>query len=238
MTAIAWPLIIAAVVAAWPVSGGLRRLGPRPARGPVRVPDPRELALRSPRRFAAAGGLVAAVPAGLAGGPVAALIGGVYATLGAHEFAGWAARGRTARRRTADLDGLTAIATDLRAGALPGPAAAPVGGRLGELAGATERLARQTGAPVADLVERIEADARAADRARASAAAEAAGAQTTALLLAILPVAGIALGYGIGADPLDIMLHTPLGAACAIAAALLQGIGLLWANRLARGPRP
>jgi tight adherence protein B len=108
--------------------------------------------------------------------------------------------------------------------------------RITELTAAVWRLAEQTGAPAADLVERIEADARAADRGRASAAAQAAGAQATALLLAALPVGGIALGYAIGADPLQVLLHTPLGAACAAGAVFLQCAGLFWADRLTNGP--
>jgi tight adherence protein B len=115
-------------------------------------------------------------------------------------------------------------------------ASSPGERRLDELTAAVWRLAEHTGAPAAELVERIEADARAADRAHASAAAQAAGAQATALLLAALPLGGIALGYGIGVDPLQILLHTPLGGACAIGAALLQTAGLLWADRLATGP--
>ena len=107
--------------------------------------------------------------------------------------------------------------------------------RIAELASAVWRLAERTGAPAADLVERIEADARGADRAKASAAAQAAGAQATALLLAALPLGGVALGYGIGVDPLRVLLHTPLGAACAAGAAFLQCAGLLWADRLANG---
>ena len=93
--------------------------------------------------------------------------------------------------------------------------------RLAELTAAVWRLAEQTGAPAADLVERIEADARAGDRSRATAAAQAAGARATALLLAALPIGGIALGYGIDVDPLQV---------------LLQCGGLLWADRLADGP--
>lgn len=108
--------------------------------------------------------------------------------------------------------------------------------RLAELTTAVWRLAEQTGAPAADLVERIEADARAGDRSRAMAAAQAAGAQATALLLAALPIGGIALGYGIDVDPLQVLLHTPMGAACAIGAVLLQCGGLLWADRLVNGP--
>lgn len=107
--------------------------------------------------------------------------------------------------------------------------------RIAQLTAAVWRLAERTGAPAADLVERIEADARAADRAKASAAAQAAGAQATAILLAALPAGGIALGYSIGADPLRILLHTGLGAACALGAVALQCAGLLWADRLVTG---
>jgi tight adherence protein B len=107
--------------------------------------------------------------------------------------------------------------------------------RITDLTAAVWRLAERTGAPAADLVERIEADARAADRARASAAAEAAGAQMTGILLAALPFGGIALGYSIGAEPLDVLLHSPIGAGCAIGAVLLQSAGLLWSDRLMSG---
>jgi len=109
-------------------------------------------------------------------------------------------------------------------------------GRVARLTGAVWRLAEHTGAPAADLLERIEADARAADRAAASAAAQAAGAQATALLLAALPLGGIGLGYAIGADPLHVLLRTPVGAACAVAAVLLQCGGLRWAQGLVAGP--
>lgn len=108
--------------------------------------------------------------------------------------------------------------------------------RITALTTAVWRLAEQTGAPAADLIDRIEADARTADRAQASAAAQAAGAQATALLLAALPLGGIALGYAIGADPLQVLLHTPLGAACAAGAVLLQCAGLFWSDRLTNGP--
>ena len=89
---------------------------------------------------------------------------------------------------------------------------------MAQLTAAAWRLAERTGAPAADLVERIEADARAMDRAAAAAAAQAAGAQATAWLLAALPLGGIGLGYSIGADPLAVLLHTPIGAACAVGA--------------------
>jgi tight adherence protein B len=97
-------------------------------------------------------------------------------------------------------------------------------------------LAEQTGAPLADVIERIEADARSADRARAAVAAQSAGSRATAWLLAGLPAGGIALGYAIGADPLAVLLHTPIGAACAAGAVGLQLAGLGVAGRIVRPP--
>ncbi|MFV2101941.1 hypothetical protein [Micromonospora sp. LOL_024] len=114
-------------------------------------------------------------------------------------------------------------------------AAIPVD-RPGRLARAAIRLADRTGAPLAELVERIESDARSAERGLAAAAAQGAGARATAWLLAALPLGGIGLGYGIGVDPLQVLLHTPVGGGCAIAAVILQAIGLLWAERLAAVP--
>lgn len=111
-------------------------------------------------------------------------------------------------------------------------------GRSGSprLARAAVRLADRTGAPLAELLERIEADARAADRGRAAAAAQAAGARATAWLLAALPFGGIGLGYAIGVDPVAVLLHTPVGGASAVAAVALQIGGLLWAERLGAAP--
>ncbi|SNT57320.1 tight adherence protein B [Asanoa hainanensis] len=103
---------------------------------------------------------------------------------------------------------------------------------LARLARSAVTLAERTGAPLADLVDRIEADARAGDRARDAAAAQAAGAQATALLLAALPLGGLLLGYAIGSDPIAVLLHTPLGALCALGAVALQILGLAWSQRL------
>ncbi|WP_233512394.1 type II secretion system F family protein [Micromonospora deserti] len=120
---------------------------------------------------------------------------------------------------------------DVPAGERPGAS-----DRLGRLARAAVRLADRTGAPLAELVERIEADARSVDRGLAAAAAQSAGARATAWLLAALPLGGIALGYGIGVDPVAVLLHTPVGGACAVGAIVLQAAGLFWAERLGATP--
>lgn len=171
--------------------------------------------------------------AGLAvAGPVGTLVA-VYCRLGVRGLMRREAARSTARARTRTLDMLCALAADLRAGlphtdppVLPDP-------RIGRLTTAAWRLAERTGAPVADLVERIESDTRAMARGQAAAAAEAAGARATAWLLAALPAGGLVLGAFMGVDPLHVLLHTPIGAACATGAVILQSAGLAWANRLA-----
>jgi tight adherence protein B len=197
--------------------------------------------------------LVAAAPAatlaGLNAGPVAGAVAAVYTAVIVHEWRRRAARKQAATDRAAGLDELSTLVADLRAG-IPaavlaagrsGPdvtgsdvtrSVSSGSGRLGRLTEAVWSLAERTGAPAADLLERIEADARSADRSAKTAAAQASGAQTTALLLAALPLAGIALGHGIGADPLGVLFGTPLGAAALTVAVLLQCAGLKWAQRL------
>jgi len=169
------------------------------------------------------------------GGVVAAIALGVYGTAAVVFLRRRAVSVARRAARSAALDRLTGLAADLRAG-LP-MSAAGLDGADGSvaLARAAATLAERTGAPLADLVDRIEADARAGDRARAAAAAQAAGAQATALLLAALPLGGLVLGFAIGADPLAILLRTPLGAACALGALTLQMLGLAWSRRLQPG---
>jgi tight adherence protein B len=211
----------------------LRRLGPRLLDGPV-------------WRTVLAAAALPAAPAGLNGGPVAGAVAAVYTAVIVYEWRRRAIRKRAAADRAAGLDELSTLVADLRAGIpaavlaaeRPGSPETAGSGRLGRLTEAVWSLAERTGAPAADLLERIEADARSADRSAKTAAAQAAGAQTTALLLAALPLAGIALGHGIGADPLGVLFGTPLGALALTAAVFLQCAGLKWAQRLSEKAVP
>lgn len=96
------------------------------------------------------------------------------------------------------------------------------------------RLAAVTGAPLADLLDRLQTELSERERLRRAAAAQTAGNRVTAGLLALLPLAGIGLGYAIGADPLHLLWHTVIGAGCAVAALLLQFAGVAWTLRLTR----
>jgi tight adherence protein B len=169
----------------------------------------------------------------VAGGPVGGFIVAVYAILAARALLRRSQRRRDVAARARTLDDLSGLAADLRAG-LP-PSAEPVlapADRVTRLTSSVWRLAERTGAPAADLVERIEADARDADRARATAMSQAAGVYATGMLLALLPLAGLGLGMAMGLEPFGKLLYTPIGAACAIAAVLLQAGGIIMIERL------
>ncbi|MFG1867504.1 type II secretion system F family protein [Micromonospora arborensis] len=199
-------------------------------------------ASRSTRRVLPLVGVLGGGVGAVVGGPVAAVAVGGYGALAARAVLRWRLNRTAERSRRHGLDQLCGLAADLRAGlpvqhAIEAAAAGRDGSdRLRQLTSAAVRLADRTGAPLAELVERIEADARATDRGLAAAAAQAAGARATAWLLAALPIGGIGLGYGIGVDPVAVLLHSTVGGACAVLAVALQVVGLLWAERLGAMP--
>ncbi|MET8278740.1 hypothetical protein [Micromonospora sp. NPDC005174] len=200
-------------------------------------------ARRSSRRVLLLVALVGAGVGAVVAGPVAAVAVAGYGTLATRALLRWRTNRQAELIRRHSLDLLCGLAADLRAG-LPVPSTLEIAAveasastnRLRDLTSAAVRLADRTGAPLAELIERIEADARATDRGLAAAAAQAAGARATAWLLAALPVGGIGLGYGIGVDPLAVLLHSTVGGVCAVLAVALQAVGLFWAERLSTAP--
>ncbi|MFJ3556176.1 type II secretion system F family protein [Streptomyces anulatus] len=108
---------------------------------------------------------------------------------------------------------------------------------LGGLSGmaACWRVAVDGGAGLATGLERLEATLREDRRRREELRAQLAGAWSTVVVLALLPVAGLGLGAALGAEPLRVLLHTPGGLACLAVGALLEAAGLYWACRIVRG---
>ena len=88
------------------------------------------------------------------------------------------------------------------------------------------------GSGLAAGVERLEEGLRAAEAQRRAIESELAGPRATAGVLAVLPVAGLALAAALGARPLHVLLHTPVGLACLLGGLLLDGAGVLWTRRL------
>jgi tight adherence protein B len=96
------------------------------------------------------------------------------------------------------------------------------------------QVAVEGGATLADGLDRIAAALRAERDQREDLRAQLAGPRSTAIMLALLPVVGIALGAGLGADPLRVLLHTPAGLGCLLIGGLLEWAGLTWTAWIAR----
>nr|BFD92107.1 hypothetical protein KitaXyl93_34670 [Kitasatospora sp. Xyl93] len=96
------------------------------------------------------------------------------------------------------------------------------------------RVAADSGAGLADALERV-AEALRGERALAEEiAGELAGPRATIAVLAALPAVGLLLGTALGARPLEVLLHTPAGLGCLVAGAVLEGLGVLWTARIVR----
>ena len=89
-----------------------------------------------------------------------------------------------------------------------------------------------SGSGLAAGVQRLEEGLRAGAGQRRAVDAELAGPRATAGLLALLPAAGLLLASGLGADPLHVLLHTPVGLVCLAGGLLLDGVGLWWTGRM------
>ncbi|MFF4229142.1 type II secretion system F family protein [Streptomyces sp. NPDC001820] len=96
------------------------------------------------------------------------------------------------------------------------------------------RVAVDSGAGLAAGLDRLEAALGAERDQRADLQTQLAGAYSTIALLAALPLAGLGMGWALGADPLRVLLHTPAGLVCLVVGGLLEAAGLSWAARIVR----
>ncbi|MEU1468659.1 type II secretion system F family protein [Streptomyces sp. NPDC005761] len=96
------------------------------------------------------------------------------------------------------------------------------------------RVAADGGAGLAAGLDRLEGALRAERRRREELRAQLAGAWSTVTVLALLPVLGLGLGEALGADPLGVLLHRPVGLGCLAAGASMEAVGLAWAMRIVR----
>lgn len=133
---------------------------------------------------------------------------------------------------------LTAAAAAARLGgdvpaALTSAPDSAVGAVLRALA-ACWTVCASSGSGLAAAVERLEEGLRAEQAQQRAVDAELAGPRATAGLLAVLPAAGLLMAAGLGADPLHVLLGTPLGLVCLVIGLGLEGLGLLWTGRLVR----
>jgi len=111
-------------------------------------------------------------------------------------------------------------------------AAGPGSGGLAEIAAAWE-VAERTGASLTATVTAVSDRLTADQTLRATVEAELSAPRATGRLLAVLPVAGIALGYLMGGDPVAFLTGSAFGQACLAAGAALGCAGLIWTELLA-----
>ncbi|MGV8874096.1 MAG: type II secretion system F family protein [Rhodococcus sp. (in: high G+C Gram-positive bacteria)] len=94
------------------------------------------------------------------------------------------------------------------------------------------RVADEHGLALAELLDAVRADILGRRRFRERTEASLAGARATALVLAGLPILGVALGQLMGADPLAILLGGGLGGILLCIGTALGCAGLLWTDAI------
>ncbi|MDT0304034.1 type II secretion system F family protein [Streptomonospora wellingtoniae] len=104
---------------------------------------------------------------------------------------------------------------------------------LGQLA-ACWRVATNTGAGLADVVDRLSVSLTADEALRREVGAQLAGPRATAVMLSALPVLGLGMATALGGSPLAFLFSTPVGLACLAVGLLLDAAGLFWTHRMAR----
>lgn len=95
-------------------------------------------------------------------------------------------------------------------------------------------VSETTGASLAVVLDRVEADLRSGQEHARQVAIQLAGPRATAVMLAALPVLGVLLGTAIGARPMHVLLDTAPGQIALLLGALLDGIGVMWTAHLVR----
>lgn len=94
------------------------------------------------------------------------------------------------------------------------------------------RLAAETGAPLAAVLDVIVGTLVTAARGEQERAAALAGPRSTARVLAWLPGIGAVVGMALGADPLGLVTAGGLGATAPVVGLVLVGVGHRWTTRL------
>ncbi|QMU79937.1 hypothetical protein GXW83_01645 [Streptacidiphilus sp. PB12-B1b] len=150
----------------------------------------------------------------------------------------WVTRGGPTGSESGPLDGTALLAAVRYGGSVPEAflAMAELPGAEGAAGiAACWQVASATGAGLAAGLDRVAEGLRAERALHETLRAELAGPRSTAALLAALPLFGLLLGAGLGADPLRVLLHTPSGLVCLLLGGLLEAAGITWTARIARG---
>jgi tight adherence protein B len=95
-------------------------------------------------------------------------------------------------------------------------------------------LTRRYGVAFTPLIDALAADLAQQIAADSERSGEVAGPRMSGYVMALLPVLGLALGAGMGADPVRVLLTSALGNILMVAGISLTCAGLLWSDRIVR----
>jgi len=95
-------------------------------------------------------------------------------------------------------------------------------------------LTRRHGLAFTPLVDALAVDLSGQLTADAERAGQVAGPRMSGYVMAVLPLMGLALGVGMGADPMRVLLNTAVGNVLLVVGVLLTCAGLLWSARIVR----
>jgi Flp pilus assembly protein TadB len=107
----------------------------------------------------------------------------------------------------------------------------PPAAELAPLAAAFTVCSR-SGVGIAAVLSRVEADVRAADDRMRAVDVALAGPRSSSVLLALLPVVGVALGVAMGAHPLPVLLGSSTGQLLLAGGVVFDALGVLWTMRV------
>jgi tight adherence protein B len=252
-------LCLAGALAVWPVAGARARLARLSAGPRLLAPSVRLLAARAGPVPA---GAAAALAAALVSTPLVAVLAGACTALAARAWSAGRRRARERAELAALAEGLGAFGAELRAGrsleeavdaaaaacgreaaarlvrAVRAPQSGDPGRGGGALPAALGRisaavlLSGRTGCSLAEVVAAVEDDLRARLRAERELRSATAAPRAGAALLAGLPVLGLAMGAGVGADPWGVLTTTAAGQVLLVAGVGLEAAGVVWSGRL------
>lgn len=94
-------------------------------------------------------------------------------------------------------------------------------------------VAERAGAPLARALDRLESSTRGDREIEREVQSGVAPARATGRLMAVLPVVGLTMGSGMGADPITLLTGTVPGALCLAAGSMCACAGVAWVNRIA-----
>jgi tight adherence protein B len=253
-------LVAALAMLAWP-SGrrtGSRRLVAAAPGGGSRL----RWSSAVPRAPVASGGAV--VIGSLLATPLVALLAGVVVLLAVRALLAGRRSGHGDEQVQALTEGLAALAAELRSGRSLEEAAVAATAACGDadtgrslalalrssgtppeetdavVAEALQRitagvlLSSRTGCSLAAVAGAVEDDLRARRRHREELRAAIAAPRASAMLLAGLPVLGLLMGSGIGADPWGVLTTTGVGQLLLVLGVGLEVAGVAWSGRLVR----